>query len=295
MHVLITGVGGFIGSAMARACLDAGWRVTGVGRKRLPAGLAPQPNLDIVSTDLRHCEGLPNRYDYLVHCAAEVPAYCPDETELYRSNVDGTRKLLDQAAAAGATRVAYMSSMAAYGAVATPIVNEETSPIQPGTYGKSKAEGESLLAAWVARTGGAGVSIRLPGIVGAISANNFLSDTLKNILANRPVTGRKPDALFNNIVHVDDLARFIISLAEKMPTGHTMLTIAASQPIPIRDVLTRLYAASARPQNIRWAPAAGTPFLIEFKRAAALGFRPATVIDSLDRFVTDVLAHESQH
>lgn len=291
MHALITGVGGFIGGATAQAFLEAGWRVTGVCRKRRPSRWwVNHANLEIVATDLRRCEGLPKQYDYLVHCAADVPAHCADENEMYCSNVDGMHRLLDHAAGARAKRVAFMSSMAVYGAIAAHVVNEETPLSETGVYGRSKIEGERLLSLWVSQTGGRGVSIRLPGIVGAGAANNFLSDTLQQILADRPVTGRNPEAQFNNVVHVKDLAAFIISLAESMPQKHTVLTIAAREPMIIRDVLSRLYALSGKREQIQWNPADGKSFLINADRACSLGFQPATVIDSLNRFVTDVLS-----
>lgn len=290
MHALITGVGGFIGSATAQAFLEAGWRVTGVCRKRPPSRLASHAGLNIVFADLRRCEGLPDQYDYLVHCAADVPAHCADENEMYRSNVDGMRCLLDHAAGAGVRQVAYMSSMAVYGAITASVVNEQTPLNEAGPYGKSKFEGERLLAAWVGQTKGRGVSIRLPGIVGAGGANNFLCDVLQQIVAGQPVSGRNPDALFNNVVHVKDLAAFIISLAERMPQGHTVLTIAAREPMTIREVLVRLFALSGMREQIQWSPANGKPFLINGERAGSLGFQPATVADSLDRFVRDVLS-----
>lgn len=290
MHALITGVGGFIGGATAQAFLEAGWRVTGVCRKRRPSRWANHTNLEIVATDLRNCERLPERYDYLVHCAADVPAYCADESEMYRSNVDGMHRLLDHADGAGAKQIAFMSSMSVYGAISAPVVNEETPLSETGAYGRSKIEGERLLSAWASQTKRGGVSIRLPGIVGAGAANNFLSDTLQQIMADRPVNGRNPDALFNNVVHVKDLAAFIISLAEFMPRQHTVLTIAAREPMTIRDALARLYALSGKHEQIRWSPAVGKSFLINADRACSLGFQPATVIDSLNRFVADVLS-----
>ena len=62
----------------------------------------------------------------------------------------------------------------------------------------------------------------------------------------------------------------------------------------IRDVLARLYVQSGNREQIQWNPAGGKPFLINCDRARSLGFRPATVIDSLDRFVTDVLSQNHE-
>jgi UDP-glucose 4-epimerase len=290
VHAVITGVGGFVGAAVTQACLERGWRVTAVYRNRAPSRVRLQPRLAMVRTDLRQCDGLPERYDYLVHCAADVPATCPDADELYRSNVEGTRSVLEHAAEAGARRIVYMSSMAIYGAISVPVVNEDTMPSSPNVYGTSKAEGEALLRVWADRSRGGGIAIRLPGVVGAGGRNNFLCDTLTRILAGQAVTARNPEALFNNVVHVHDLARFVAALLPGIPEGAVPLTLGAIEPLTIREVLLRLFSRAGKSPRLDWASGGGTPFLIRFDRAVALGYRPATVADSLDRFVADVLA-----
>lgn len=288
MHALITGAGGFVGGAISRVFLGAGWKVTGLCRKRRPAGLGG-PQFDVVESDLEALQGLPDRYDFLVHCAAEVPAYCPDEERLYRSNVDGTRRLLEHAHGAGAAGVAYMSSMAVYGEISVPVVSESTAPGKTSVYGKSKAEGETALAGWASGKRAA-VSIRLPGVVGAGGRNNFLCDTLQIVLAGGQVTASNPQAPFNNVVHVGDLAAFVAALPGRMPAGHQPLTIAASDPLPMRGVLARLHERAGKPERVRWQEDGAAPFLISFERARSLGYRPASVADSIDRFVADTVA-----
>lgn len=294
MHALITGIGGFVGGRVARAFLDADWRVTGICRKRGPSRLSPHPALSVVTADLRNCRELPDRYDYLVHCAADIPAYCSNDDELYRSNVEGTQRLLTLATAVGVNRIAYLSSMAVYGKISSSVVNENTSPNTPDIYGQSKAEGERLVAEWSRCNEGAAVSVRLPGVIGAGGRNNFLCDMLQRIITDQTVNARNPDALFNNVVHVDKLATFIVTLDTNMPKGHTVLTVAAREPLAIRDVLARLYQRTGRKERITWEGSSDTPFLITFDRACTLGYRPATVADSIDLFVTETLAERPQ-
>ena len=113
---------------------------------------------------------------------------------------------------------------------------------------------------WARQTSGSGVSIRLPGIVGAGGRNNFLSDSLQRILADEPVIASNPDAPFNNVVHVEDLAAWVIPLCDRMPEGHNAFTIAADEPLTIRDTLARLYRKAGREPRICWQQRAGTPF-----------------------------------
>jgi nucleoside-diphosphate-sugar epimerase len=285
----VTGVGGFVGAAVARECLRQQWDVTAIYRRRMPSRLPAHPRLTLIGTDLRRCEGLPGNYDCLVHSAADVPATCPDPDELFNSNVEGTRRILGHAAQAGAQRVVYMSSMAVYGAISAPVVNEQTTAASPGLYGKSKAAGEDLLREWADRAGGRGIAIRLPGVVGAGGRNNFLCDTLQRILGGGSISARNPEAMFNNVLHVDDLARFVVAALPQLAPGATPLTLAAIEPLSIRAVLSRLFRGARRETKVEWASGGGTPFLIAFERAVALGYRPATVADSIDRFVGDVL------
>lgn len=289
MHVLVTGVGGFIGAAMASTFLEAGWRVTGLHRRPL-APTHPPRGLESVQTDLLACVGLPDRYDYLVHCAAEVPAFCANEEQLVRTNVEGTANLLRHAEHAGVVRVAFMSSMAVYGATTSAVVDEVTAPVDPGAYGRSKLQGERLLDEWCAATGGRASALRLPGIVGAGARNNFLSDSLLRIRTGQPINARNPDALFNNVVHVADLCAFVLALWETLPVGVPRLTLGATEPTPIREVLAQLYARAGATPAIRWSAPTTTPFLLEFERARTLGFQPATVALSVARFVDDALA-----
>jgi nucleoside-diphosphate-sugar epimerase len=289
MHAVVTGTGGFVGAAIARRCLGAGLDVTAVHRKAPPRRVSAHPKLVKLAMDLRRPENLPPAYDYLFHCAADVPATCPDPDELLNSNIEGTRKLLEHASAAGARHVVFMSSMAVYGDIRVPVVTEDTVPSSPSAYGRSKAEGESLVQLWAKNTGGRAVSIRLPGIVGAGGRNNFLCDSLQKILNSQKVNARNAHALFNNVVHVEDLAKFAVELVEHLPRSASALTIAAREPLSIESVLARLYASTGRPEDISWTTG-GTPFQISFERALALGYRPATVADTLQRFVADVLA-----
>ena len=293
VRVLVTGAGGFIGAAVSKACLAAGSEVTAVYRRSLPRGLPSNPLLSTVSTDLRDCRGIPRRFDYLVHCAADVPASCPDGKELFNSNVEGATRLFAEAERAGARAVVYMSSMAVYGNITVPLVNERTPTNATDAYGRSKLECERLLQEWVEKTHGVGVAIRLPGVVGAGGRNNFLCDTLQRILKDQVVKARNPDAAFNNLLHVDDLASFVIEVTGRAPRGTNVLTLAAREPLSIREVLSRIYLRAGKDPRIDWEPAGGAPFLIEFERALALAYRPVTVRETIDRFVANVMHERS--
>jgi nucleoside-diphosphate-sugar epimerase len=181
--------------------------------------------------------------------------------------------------------------MSIYGAIAASVVTEDTPSIDPDSYGRSKLEGERLLAGLAARAADVGaLSLRLPGVVGAGGRNNFLCAALGRVLAGEAVAGNNAEAPFNNVVHVEDLAAFVAAFLADPRPGHHVANLAAREALPIRAVVALLYRTAGRPDTSIWGAGGKAPFTIALDRAMALGFRPATVRDSVERFVRDEMA-----
>src|SRR6516164_5371153 len=147
-HVVVTGAGGFIGGVVAHRLAEQGFTVTAITRR---AGARSLRHLTYRHADLTQPDALPERFDAVVHCAAETPARCPDPVALYASNVGAMRHLCERALQASARAVVFTSSMSAYGTISVPVVTEDTPPQDPDPYGRSKLEGERMLADAVAR------------------------------------------------------------------------------------------------------------------------------------------------
>src|SRR5262249_51685431 len=161
-HVVVTGAGGFIGGIVAHRLAEQGFTVTAITRH---AGAQNLGHLTYRHADLTRPDALPERFDAVVHCAAETPARCPDPAAPYASNVGAMRHVCERAVRAGARGVVFTSSMSAYGTISVPVVTENTPPQDPDAYGRSKLEGERMLAETVARGLPSALAIRLPGTV----------------------------------------------------------------------------------------------------------------------------------
>jgi nucleoside-diphosphate-sugar epimerase len=286
-HVVVTGAGGFIGGFVAHQLLERGFTVTAITRR---AGARSLGRLTYRQADLTQPNALPERFDAVVHCAAETPARCPDSVALYASNVRAMRHVCERALQAGARGVVFTSSMSAYGTISVPVVTEDTPPQDPDPYGRSKLEGERMLADAVARGLPSALSIRLPGTVGRGSHDNFLSHALERILAGEAVTARHKDALFNNIVYVGDLADFLAEWIASPRPGYAVTNIAACDPIRVGDLFSLLFAHTGKPERITFSEDGKAPFQISLEHVIALGYRPATVRDSVAAFVRDCLS-----
>src|SRR5450631_4702956 len=150
---LITGIGGFIGSSLARALVARGEQVRGVdnfstGKKENLAEIFQQIDFreaDILDLDAMHqaCAGV----DFVLHQAAipSVPKSVLDPLANNRANVDGTVNLLVAARDAKVKRVVYAASSSAYGATPTLPKREDMSPDPISPYAVAKLASERYM------------------------------------------------------------------------------------------------------------------------------------------------------
>jgi nucleoside-diphosphate-sugar epimerase len=286
VRVLISGAGGFVGGHLAVWLAGRGHDVVALVHRTRSSIFERRKDIRIAQADLAtEADALPaGPFDAVIHCAAAIPSAVPDDAELARINVEGSRRLFTHALNFGTRTIVFCSSMAVYGRITAEVVDRGTPIQEPGAYGCSKLIVENLLAELgQAHPGLRALSIRLPGVVGPGSHDNFLSDTMARLAAGGTADVRNPDGLFNNVVHIDDLARFADTLLSTLPPGHQVTTIAAADPLPIREVVGLLLAAASPGAVVRYRQE-GLSFLISNEHARMLGYRPATVRDSVQRF-----------
>jgi len=155
-RVLITGGAGFIGSAVVRAFLDNDWSVvvldklTYAGRRAFVADTAAQLIVGDVC-DRSAVDAALVGVDSVVHLAAEshVARSLTDPDVFLRTNVLGTRVVLDAACRAGIERVVHMSTDEVFGSAPSGVTFGVDAPLRPGNaYAASKAAAEALVHAW---------------------------------------------------------------------------------------------------------------------------------------------------
>ena len=262
----------------------------GLYRNNIAEETRQTSGITLCQFDLADDVQLPGRYDALIHCAADIPGLCADPNTIIRSNVEGAARIFSAARLAGAGTVINLSSMSVYGTVSVPEVTEDTPQAAPDVYGQSKIEAERLLDD-MCRAGDfeSGISIRLPGTVGRGSHHNFLSGVMSRIVSNEQVEIRSPDAPFNNIVFVGDLARFMEQWIGEPLGGHSVTNLAAEMPLPIGEVVESMFVYADQKPRITVKPGGKSPFLISLETARSLGYVPATVQTSVEAFVNDCL------
>jgi len=140
--VLVTGASGFLGWHVARLLLErGGYSVRALVR---PGSRLSELDAEPVTGDLRDPQSLERAVEgcsLVFHVAADYRLWAKDPRELYRSNVDGTRALLEAARRAGVERVVYTSTVGCIG-IPQEGLGDENTPVSlddmAGDYKRSK-------------------------------------------------------------------------------------------------------------------------------------------------------------
>lgn len=141
----ITGGAGFLGINLIRYLLAKGHTAVSYDFGEFSY---PEKNLDsvkIVRGDIRHRQPLAAAMqgcDIVVHTAAALPLY--SRSDIWTTDVDGTRNVLESALSNGVQRVIMISSTAVYGIpVHHPLV-EDDQLVGVGPYGEAKIAAEGV-------------------------------------------------------------------------------------------------------------------------------------------------------
>jgi nucleoside-diphosphate-sugar epimerase len=190
----LTGATGFVGSAIARRLRSSGWAVRALCRSAAPPAL---PGVEWVGGSLEDAAALrvlSADADALVHCAGAVRGATAADFD--RTNLHGTRRLVQAATRSGVSRFLLISSLAAREPHLSP-------------YARSKRLGEDALQAGAGRM--AWTILRPPAVYGPGDR-----ETLPLVRCMRlgfaPVLGG-PEARFS-LLHVVDLADAVAHLLD---------------------------------------------------------------------------------
>ena len=210
MRAVVTGATGFVGSAVARRLLRDDHRVRVLARPGSDRRNLQGLDVQVVEGDLtdaaslaRLCDGC----DALFHVAADYRLWAPEPEQLYKTNVEGTRSLLEAAAQAGVPRIVYTSSVATLGIPADGQPGDEDSPVSladmVGHYKRSKFLAEALVRDYAAK----GLPVVIVNPSTPVGPRDIKPTPTGRMLRDA-VAGRLPAYVDTglNIVHVDDVA-----------------------------------------------------------------------------------------
>lgn len=213
MKVLVTGVGGFIGSCVARRFLDEGFEVIGVDdfstghRHNVPAGAG------LITGDLARTStvrALPRGCALILHLAGQSSGEVSfdDPVADLHKNVVSTLNLIRYGIENGSSRLVYASSMSAYGVVPDAPVPESARCAPLSCYGVGKLAAEGYLRVYSREL--PFVALRMFNVYGpGQDMDNLRQGMVSIFLAQALAHGRvhvKGSLLrFRDFVYIDDV------------------------------------------------------------------------------------------
>ncbi|GAA3510407.1 NAD-dependent epimerase/dehydratase family protein [Georgenia daeguensis] len=242
MRVLVTGASGMLGRGVATALAARGDEVTTFQRR--PAAVAGAREVLGSVDDPSAVAAAAAGQDAVVHLAAKV-SFAGDLADFERTNVEGTRLLLDAARDAGAGRFVFVSSPSV-AHTGTSIVGDGAGPAEPelarGSYARTKAAAE--LAALAADAPGFAVVAVRPHIVWGPGDTQLVQRVV-----DRAAAGRLPvldaGAALIDTTYVDNAVSALVAALDRAEDAHgEAFVVTNGEPRPVAELIAGMCRAA---------------------------------------------------
>lgn len=253
MQAFVTGATGFLGSHVARVLCEQGAKLRLLVRATSNLKNLQGLPAETVTGDLRDPGSLGKAMagcDTVFHVAADYRLWVRDPQEMYRSNVDGTRALLEAARRNNVRRLVYTSSVATIGFRTNGSLADEDSPVSVsdmiGHYKRSKFMAEQV-ALEAGRSGMHVVTVNPTTPVGEgdvkpTPTGRIVLDFLKRKFPAYVETGL-------NLVDVRECARGHVAALERGQPGHRYILGGENLPLNRSSISWRTLLACHRPRS----------------------------------------------
>jgi dihydroflavonol-4-reductase len=220
----VTGGSGFVGLNIVALLKELGWRVVAIHRAK-----SNTVYLERLGAELRECglddpralaAAMPPDIDSVFHVAGDVSWWRGNDARLERTNVVGTRNVVEAALSVRAKRFVHTSSVAAFG-IGHPVIVETTpsnAADSPFAYIRTKWLGEQEVRKGMAR--GLDAVILNPGnIMGPYDTTSWAR--MFKVLKQRKLPGVPPGS--GSYTHAREVAKAHVEAAARGRTGEQWL------------------------------------------------------------------------
>ncbi|MGC1371408.1 MAG: hopanoid-associated sugar epimerase [Candidatus Sulfotelmatobacter sp.] len=286
MPTFLTGATGFLGSHVARVLAEQGADLRLLVRRTSNVKNLEGLKAETAMGDLRDAASLEKAMsgcDTVFHVAADYRLWLRDPNEMYRSNVEGTRAILEAARKHGVKSVVYTSSVGTVGFSGNGQPADEDSPVSLaemiGHYKRSKFMAEQI-ALEAGRSGMRVVTVNPTTPIGEqdikpTPTGRIVVDFLKRKFPAYVETGL-------NLVDVRECARGHVVALEKGKSGERY--ILGGENLTLKQILDKLGAITGLP-----SPKVKLPYFVAYLAGAVgetvsgriLGREPRATVETV--------------
>ena len=269
-RIVVTGASGLVGGALIRDW-GAHHELFAISRRSLPQ----EPSVNAILADLSTAwsvSDLPDRIDVVIHLAQsnrwqEFPG---EALDIFGVNVAATTKLLDYAAAAGATHFVLASTGGLYGSSARPITEASPLCIVDGPleyYFATKRAAETLALSYRNRFY---VSIVRPFFVYGSGQRlpKLIPRLIDNVRSGTAIRLRGDSGTMLNPVYVDDVVKVLAACLTQQHEG--IVNIGGGAVTSIKKMATRIGELLGTTPRFATEPGEPEGFVTDISRMRSL-------------------------
>lgn len=297
MRLLVTGGAGFIGSNFVRHALDR-WpsaqitvldKLTYAGNLQNLASVTDHPGFDFIRGDICDPEAVRSAMSgrtHVLNFAAEthVDRSILDPGAFVRTDVEGTRVLLEAARAANVERFLQVSTDEVYGDVPAPRRSTETDALNPRSpYSASKAGGDLMVGAYHETFGLPTLLTRGANTYGPYQyPEKLIPLFITNALDGQQLPMYGDGLQMRDWLHVDDHCSGIAAVLEAGTPGG-IYNLGVGNERPNREVIDAVVALiGCDPSLVRSVPdrpGHDRRYALDTTKARELGWEPTTLFE----------------
>lgn len=288
-NILITGGTGFIGKHLIKSMYRYNNFIYATYRNTPPEDSSDVVYIEIDLSDVVEIHKLFEKYhfDAVVHLAMHMKG--SRISDYLQNSVLATKYLIEESEKSHVNTFILASSISVFGYV-EGVVDEFSDRVNLDDYATSKYICERMLedSTIINR-----LSIRLPRMLGNGMDLSYpwIPAMIGKFIKGDEVTYFNPELLYNNMAHVSTLADFVLMQIESEQNGYRLCTIGASEPLRVLEIVklikTGLNSKSVLKEKIDNLPR-NTCYLIDIRKACRMGYKPLSVIDTIDLAVKDI-------
>lgn len=242
-RILITGAGGFVGAAIAKAAVAAGDDVVALVRNGGSRLAEIAKSISLQRMDLADASSLGQligsvRPDVVIHSAWEGVGGALRSDSIQLDNIRTTVALADAAIAAGTRKFVGIGSQAEYGRYDRRIVEDDL-PQPTMLYGAAKLAANHLVAQRCGEVGVAFAWLRLFSVYGPGDNPNWLIPSTAASL----VRGSRPRCTAGtqkwDYLHIDDVAEGVLAVARN-DRANGVFNLSSGEAVSVRTIVEML-------------------------------------------------------
>ncbi|MGZ6791167.1 MAG: NAD-dependent epimerase/dehydratase family protein [Mycobacteriaceae bacterium] len=271
MRAVVTGVAGFIGSALAQRLVDEGHRVVGIDaltpyydsavKLRNLTPLLRSDNFEWLNEDLLDfdAETTLRGADVIFHQAGEPGvrgSWSSGFDRYVRNNISATQRILDWLTTAKNVKLVYASSSSVYGNAEKWPCREDQEPRPFSPYGVTKLAAEHLVRAYASNYELACVSLRYFTVYGPKQRPDMLMHRLcETFLGRQSIEIYGDGRQVRDFTFVDDIVDANIRAAGlDLPGEQIVLNVCGGSTVSLGEVISILERATGTDAHVVRSP-----------------------------------------